>query len=300
MAAPHSPIGSRRRLGAELRRLRNESGLTLDDVAARMTCSTSKISRLETGKGIPKVPDVRELIRIYGVSSDSVEDMLLRLVHDGREQGWWETLADGVQSERNLLDPRGRYVPLENDATAICSFDMAIFHGLLQSERYTRAVIAPMLTDHTDAEIDSLIMIRKKRQEALRRAESPPRVVAVVDEAVFHRQVGSPEIMVEQFEYVRYMAEFDNVEIRVLPYRAGALRAHGGDFVLLEIPAALGSSVVYIESHAGDRFLDGESDVDLYRDIHSDAVRQALSRSASRSYIVDRLDEARASAAHSS
>ena len=67
MAAPHSPIGSRRRLGAELRRLRNDAGMTLDEVAERMTCSTSKISRLETGKGIPKMPDVRELMRIYGV-----------------------------------------------------------------------------------------------------------------------------------------------------------------------------------------------------------------------------------------
>jgi transcriptional regulator with XRE-family HTH domain len=88
MAAPNSPIGSRRRLGAELRRLRAKAGLTLDEVAEQMTCSTSKISRLETGKAIPKVPDISELMRIYGVTSDTERDMLLRLVRDGRQHGW--------------------------------------------------------------------------------------------------------------------------------------------------------------------------------------------------------------------
>ncbi|MCX6463322.1 MAG: helix-turn-helix transcriptional regulator, partial [Pseudonocardiales bacterium] len=96
MATPQSPIGSRRRLGAELKRLRSRTGMTLDEVAELMTCSTSKISRLETGKGVPKVPDVSELMRIYGVTSDTEREMLLRLVRDGRQHGWWEPLTDGV------------------------------------------------------------------------------------------------------------------------------------------------------------------------------------------------------------
>jgi transcriptional regulator with XRE-family HTH domain len=299
VAAPQSPIGSRRRLGAELRRLRNRAGLTLDAVADQMTCSTSKISRLETGKGIPKVPDVRELMRIYGVGSDTERDMLLRLVHDGREPGWWEPLTDGVQSERYLLDPGGRYVALENDATAILSFDMAIFHGLLQSEAYTRAVIAPLLAEHSASEIDSLIKIRIKRQEALWRTDPPPpKILAVVDEVVFHRQVGSLEVMAAQLEHIREAARHSNVEIRVMPFAAGVHRAHGGDFVLLEIPAALGSSIVYIESHAGDRFLDDKSDVELYREIHADALRHALSREESQQYIRRCLDDARHKATH--
>ena len=114
MAAPQSPIGSRRRLGAELRRLRGKAGLTLDEVADLMTCSTSKISRLETGKGIPKMPDIRELIRIYGVTSDTEQDMLLRLVRDGRQPGWWEPLTEGVHSERFVLDYPGRYAALHH------------------------------------------------------------------------------------------------------------------------------------------------------------------------------------------
>jgi transcriptional regulator with XRE-family HTH domain len=167
MAAPHSPTGSRRRLGAELRRLRNRSGLTLDDVAEQMTCSTSKISRLETGKGIPKIPDVRELMRIYGVDSDVDQQELLQLVHDGREHGWWEQLTGGVQAERFVLEAPDRYVALESDATAVRSFDLTLVPGLLQTERYMRAVLATTLPHHSDEEINLLVELRLKRQQAL-------------------------------------------------------------------------------------------------------------------------------------
>src|SRR3954468_11744523 len=157
MAAPHSPIGSRRRLGAELRRLRNDAGLTLDEVAGRMTCSTSKISRLETGKGIPKVPDVRELMRIYGVGSGDVEIELLRLVHEAREHGWWEPLADAVQPERYVLDSPGRYPALENDATSAWTFSASLVHGLLQTEDYARAMSNAFLPHHSIEDIDRLV-----------------------------------------------------------------------------------------------------------------------------------------------
>src|SRR3954463_15110000 len=116
MGAPQSPIGSRRRLGAELRRLRTKAGLTLDEVAEQMTCSTSKISRLETGKGIPKLPDVRELMRIYGVVVDAERDMLLRLPRPGREHGWWEPLTEGLTPERFVMDVPSRYPALETGA----------------------------------------------------------------------------------------------------------------------------------------------------------------------------------------
>ena len=286
MAAPQSPIGSRRRLGAELRRLRNRTGLTLDEVAEQMTCSTSKISRLETGKGIPKVPDVRELMRIYGVSSDTEQDMLLRLVHDGREHGWWEPLTDGVQPERHMMEALSRYVALENDATAVRSFDMTIVHGLLQTEDYSRSIIAPSLPHHSPEEINRLIELRSMRQEALHRTDPPPlSMIAVIDEAVLRRTVGGPAVMTGQLRHLLDVADQPNVEVRVMPFAAGILRAHTGHFVLLEIPKALGSDVVHIETHAGERFFEEESDVDVYREIHANAVESSLSIVDSRAII---------------
>ena len=279
-ASAQSPIGARRRLGAELRSLRTRAGLTLDDVAARMTCSTSKISRLETGKGVPKIPDVSELMRIYGVGSDMERDLLLRLVHDGREHGWWETYTEGVPPERHFLDRPGRYASLENDARRVRCFDFTAVHGLLQTEGYMRAVLARLLVHHTAEELDRLVALRKRRQQALVRRR-PLEVVAVMDEVVLRRPVGGAEVMAAQLDRLVEVGRLPNVTVQVVPHEAGILRAHAGQFVLLDIPAELGSDVVFVEGHAGDSYLDGADDLEVYREVFADALASALSPAAS-------------------
>lgn len=283
MVAPQSPIGSRRRLGTELRRLRSKVGLTLDEVAERMTCSTSKISRLETGKGIPKVPDVRELMRIYGVASDTERDMLLRLVRDGREHGWWESYTDGVQPERFVMDAPARYAALETEAVAVRSFDVALLHGLLQTPDYTRAVMdALLLTDRDQPEIDRLVDLRRRRQQALVDREPPLELAVVLDEAILQRVVGNRAVMAAQLDAVLALTALPNVTVQVLPLDTGLHRAHMGSFVVLEFEEQTGADVVYIEGHAGDTYLENQSDVDLYKDVLSDVAQRALPAAASR------------------
>lgn len=275
MAAPQSPIGSRRRLGAELRRLRLKTGLTLDDVAAMMTCSTSKISRLETGKAVPKVPDVGELMRIYGVASDTERDMLLRLVKDGRQHGWWEPLTDGVAPQRFVMDVPSRYTALETTASAVRSFELTILHGLLQIPEYTRAVIRTVLPGRPDDEIERLVRLRQGRQEALVRRDPPLELSVILDEAVLRRVVSSPALMVDQLEALREAARMPNVEVRVLTFDQGFHRSHVGSFVVLEFPPDVGSDVVYMEGHAGDTYLENPADVTLYKDVLSDVSLRA-------------------------
>jgi transcriptional regulator with XRE-family HTH domain len=275
-ASAQSPIGARRRLGNELRRLRTEAGLTLDDVAARMTCSTSKISRLETGKGVPKVPDVSELMRIYGGVSEAERDLLLRLVHDGREHGWWETYTEGVQPERHFLDSPSRYTSLENDARAVRCFDMTIVHGLLQTEAYMRAVLQEWLVHHTAEEVDRLVALRLRRQEAVHRTVDPLEVLEIVDESVLWRPVGGPEVIAGQLRRLLQVGRLPNVTIRVLPADAGVLRAHLGHFVLLNIPPELGSDVVYVEGHATNAYLSTAADLELYEEVFQNALERSL------------------------
>lgn len=280
MNAPRGPIGARRRLGAELRRLRTNAGLNLDDVARSMRCSTSKISRLETGKGgVPRLPDVRELMRIYGVASETEQDMLLRLVDEGRIHGWWEAYTDGVHAERFVLDAPGRFASLENDATAEYSFNPTIVPGLLQTEPYARAVISAALPHHSVSEIERLVELRMRRQAALR-GTAPLQLVAVLDEAVLHRAIGGAAAMRAQRLHVRELAGVPNVTVRVLPFAAGIRRAHAGHFTLLEIPRELGSDLVYIEGHAGETYVDGD-EVARYRDIFDDVLRHSLPTAAS-------------------
>jgi transcriptional regulator with XRE-family HTH domain len=291
MVTAQGPAGPRRRLGAELRRLRTSAGLHLDQVAERMQCSTSKISRLETGKGIPKVPDVRELMRIYDVRSDAERDMLLRLVREGRAQGWWEAYTEGVPPERFVMDSPSRYPALETEAVAVRSFDIALLHGLLQTPAYTRAVMAALLSNHGPSEVEQLVELRRRRQLALVDREPRLELSVVLDEAVLHRVVGSPAVMAEQLKAIVDRSRLPNVRVQVLPYERGFHRAHIGSFVVLEFPPGVGGDVVYIEGHAGDTYLENESDVDLYKDVLADVAARALDPDASRAVIRRYVDE---------
>lgn len=280
------PAGPRRRLGAELRRLRNGAGLHLDQVAGRLHCSTSKISRLETGKGIPKSADVRELIKIYEVAADTEREMLMRLVRESRTEGWWEPYTEGVAPDRFFLDAPGHYAALETDATALRSFDFGTLHGLLQVADYARAVLSAQLPHHSAQEIEQLVELRLRRQDRLRDAD-PLRLTVVVDESVLFRTVGGPEVMAAQMRHLVELMDQSHVVVRVLPFSAGVHRSHMGHFMLLQIPDDLGSDLVYIEGHAGETFLEAKSDVDLFRDVFDDALARSLDARASRDAVRD-------------
>ncbi len=285
------PAGPRRRLGAELRRLRTSAGLHLDQVAGQLRCSTSKISRLETGKGIPKAADVRELMRIYGVAADTEREMLLRLVRESRTEGWWESYTEGVTPARFVLDVQQRYTALEAETSAVRSFDPAVLHGLVQVPAYTRAVMTLLLPNHSPQEIEQLVELRTRRQEALTLREPPLELELVLDEAVLRRPVAGREVMAEQLRSLLAVADLPSVTLCVLPFAAGLHRVQIGRFDILEFADASVPDVVYIEGHAGETYLENGSDVDLYKDVLADAVDHALAPEASRALIARYLDE---------
>ena len=161
-------------------------------------------------------------------------------------------------------------------------FDFTVVNGLLQTEDYMRALLARWLVHHTDDDFDRLIALRKRRQQALeRRVPRPLNVVAVMDEVVLRRPVGGPAVMAQQMDRLLEVSQLPNVTMRVVPLDAGLLRAHAGQFVLLDIPDALGSDVVFVEGHAGDSYLDSASDLELYREVFDDVLASALSPDAS-------------------
>lgn len=291
MVSAQGPAGPRRRLGAELRRLRGKTGLHLDQVAAQLGCSTSKISRLETGKGIPKVHDVRRLMQIYGVVSETERDMLLRLVRDGRELGWWEEYTDGIAPERFVFDAAARYPALESEAVVVRSFDMVMLHGLLQTEAYARAVMSALMPQHPADSIDQLVELRLRRQEALTRGSRPLRLAVVVDEMLLLRPVGGAGVMAEQLRALLDVGRLPNVDLRVLPLGEGIHRVHMGHFVVLEFDDADVSDVVYIEGHAGESYLESEADVTMYKNAFAEVAGRALPPDAARDVIGARLAE---------
>jgi transcriptional regulator with XRE-family HTH domain len=284
MPTAQGPAGPRRRLGAELRQLRRRADLQLVEVARELDCSASKISRLENGKGIPRMPDVVALMQLYGVTDDERRDRLTQLVHESREQGWWERYTDGVQAERFVMNAPARYTALETEAVRVRSFEVAWVHGLLQAPEYTRAVLEELLSERTGSEVDRLVELRLRRQEALTKRTPPLELEVVLDESVLSRVVGSAAVMATQLRYLRERSTLPNVTVRVLPFSIGLHRAHAGPFQILEFPDTAGGDVVFIEGPAGDTY-ENQSDVDLYKDVLADVADRALDPDASREIV---------------
>jgi transcriptional regulator with XRE-family HTH domain len=285
MPTAQGPAGPRRRLGVELRQLRRRADLQLVEVARELDCSASKISRLENGKGIPRMPDVVALMRLYDVTDEEQRARLAQLVHESREQGWWERYTDGVQTERFVMNAPARYTALETEAVRVRSFEVTWVHGLLQVPDYTRAVLAELLSDdRTPEEVERLVELRRRRQEALTERRPPLQLEVVLDESVLSRVVGSPAVMAEQLRALRERSALPNVIVRVLPFSIGLHRAHAGPFQILEYPDQVGADVVFVEGPAGDTY-ENESDVDVYKDVLADVAGRALDPVASREIV---------------
>jgi transcriptional regulator with XRE-family HTH domain len=250
-----SPTVRRRRLGIELRRLRETAGLMIEDVATHLECSSSKVSRIETGKAVPRLRDVRDMLDLYSVT-DTQRDLLLTIVREAQQKGWWTDYEDVL--------PAGfeTYVGLEADAASVRTYQLDV-HGLLQTEPYARAILrAGHLMDDAEG-IERRVDLRVRRQRLLH--GSPPiELWAVLDEAALHRQVGGPQVMSDQLYHLVKVSELPNVTIQVLPFSRGAHPGVIGPFSLIEFPEPTDDDVVYVDSPAGNIYLEKPDDVRRY------------------------------------
>jgi transcriptional regulator with XRE-family HTH domain len=260
-----SPTVRRRELGALLRALRLERGLTVEQVADRLLCSASKVSRMETGGRGVTPRDIRDLCQFYSVT-DEAQARLLDLARGGKEQGWWQSY--------DLVGEVATYVGLEVEAAATKYYHSTVIPGLLQTADYARAMHKTVLPPLNPERIDELVKVRLKRQEVLER--DPPLVVsAIFDEAALHRMVGGAPTMRAQLEQLTALARLPHVTIRVIPYATGAHPAMDSTFRILEFGAQV-PDVVYVEGLVGFLYLDRPQDVARYEEIFESLSQIAL------------------------
>ncbi|MEU4763063.1 helix-turn-helix transcriptional regulator [Actinosynnema sp. NPDC023794] len=269
-----SPTLRKRRLVSELRRLREAADLTIEDVAERLECSASKISRIETGRVGVTPRDVRDMLSAYGADRATSEE-LVQLARDARRRAWWDEFGD--------IAP-GRYVGFEADAEWVRTYQGLMVPGLLQTEAYTRALIRAVLPDAAPAEVDRRVELRKARQ-ALLLEDDPLSLHAVVDEAALRRLVGGPEVMAEQLARLNEVGELSNITLQVASFEAGGHAAMDGPFVILSFPEQSDPAVVYIESPRGDVYWEQPSDVARYSDMFARLSAESLDPAASSALI---------------
>ncbi|MGH3899372.1 MAG: helix-turn-helix domain-containing protein [Pseudonocardiaceae bacterium] len=293
MSPGRGPAVPRRRLGAELRTLRDRAGFTIEEVSKELECSVSKVSRLETGKGIPYSRDVRDLLDRYGVTDQAYRERLMRWVWDGQRQGWWSDFSDVLAPDPEdplLPDNLSHYVALEQDASVVRSFEAIVLHGLLQTEEYARAILNTLSTADEEA-TDRLVELRMRRQRRLYADEEPLTVHTVLDEAVLYRPVGGKRVMRGQLERLLDDSQRPNITVQVLPFSIGAHHSVAGSFVVLAFADSDDNNLVYIEGHVGDLYLEKENDVAVYERLFDALVDRCMSPERSAALVDEILQD---------
>ncbi|MFE9221844.1 helix-turn-helix domain-containing protein [Streptomyces lavendulae] len=281
MSGTVNPTVSRRRLGSELRRLREISGMTTQQVAERLLISQPKISLLENGRRLAKPRDVRDLCGLYGVKDQRRVDHLMQLSRESGQQGWWNSYGD---------IPYGPYIGLEAEAASIRIYEPSVIPGLLQTPAYARAVIAGTIPHVTAEQAGARLQVRLRRQDRLGAPRDPLRLWAVLDESALRRVVGSREVMREQLGHLTRLGAQPHITVQVLPHGVGAHPGVSGQFSLLEFADAADMSVVYLERFTSDVYLEKRSDVRLYRDMYAHLQARALSPDNTRHFIDEAIN----------
>jgi transcriptional regulator with XRE-family HTH domain len=283
MAAEHSPTVRRRRLALELRRLREAARLTCEEVAEHLECSTSKVSRIETGRVSVSPRDVRDMLDLYGVSAQQGAS-LVQLARDSRQKGWWHAYSDTIQP---LF---ATYIGLESAASEIRIYEVTLIPGLLQTEEYARTVIAAGTVggDHDGTERNVALLMAR---QPLLSGDDPPRLWAVLDEAALRRTVGGAGLMRLQLDHLLDLARLPNVAIQVIPFGAGAHPAMGRPFVILAFPERADPDVVYLEDLTSALYVEDVDEVDRYNMFFNHLRATALSFEDSAARIMSVIKE---------
>lgn len=235
-------------LGRQLRELREASGLKLSEAGECLKRDASTVSRFETGVYPIHQPDVRALLDLFGVRDERRRGALLRLSEEAWRTGWWDGYAQDV--EGSFID----YVWLESRATRIRTFDVASFYGLLQTPDYARAVIRGVERAASDTQTDRWVELRLMRQAILERM-TPPQVSMIMDEALLWRASGGASVLRAQLQHLAALAHRSNIEIRVLPFKAGSHASPDGAFRVLSLPEPF-VEVACVESPAGALYVE--------------------------------------------
>ncbi|WP_432097539.1 helix-turn-helix domain-containing protein [Streptomyces sp. bgisy100] len=278
------PTVRRRRLGAELRGLREGMKLTTEQVAKQFGWHNAKVSRIETGRTAARPADVDSLLDFYNVGDPLKRRALTALAREGNRRGWWQTYTD-------VLTPAyADFISLEADAQSMQTYESGLIPGLFQTAAYARETISAINMTDPAEEVHRLVEVRRARQAVLTRT-NPLEVWAVVDESALRtRMGGSPETMSDQLQRLLDVSALPNVTIQVMPLDAGPHPGRSGAFTVLSFPERQDLDVVLLENLTNALYIEEQPEVDRYTAAFRRLVADALPRDASLQLIHDLKD----------
>lgn len=272
VAARPRPTARRIELGHELRQLRQQVGLTLEDAVKGLSFSETKLQRVETGlQDLRNAGDLRKLLARYGVTDDDAVDQLVEIQRTASRQDWWMPYTMAT-----MAPAMPRFLGVESVAQAIRAYHPTCVLGLLQTERYALALheIAKPIEETTTEFIQKSVALRMKRKERLVTPHDPVKLWAILYEPALRYVVGDPDLMREQYEEIVRLAKLDNVTVQILPQSVRGYLSLS-DFTYLDLGDTLPMTVQVDNAGAGMSITDKSREVGRFT-----RMFEALSRSA--------------------
>lgn len=268
------PTARRLQFGRELRRLRERVSVSRDQVAELLDSDLSKVSRIETGRQGISVAEVKLLLGLFKIEDQAEVGRILDLAREARKR-----------QEAVPVPPYLRaYVSLEAEAVEIKVFHIDLVPGMLQTERYIRALAHAHDPTQSRAEVDQLVTIRRERQARLL-GDDPPALRVVLHEAAVRTLAGDGDVMREQLAHLLELAELPHVTVRLIPFSSGPHMSMGVPFFILQLPEPEGGQVVYLEDMWSADYLDKPKQVSAYTVVFDRLTGMALDEQGTRAAI---------------
>jgi transcriptional regulator with XRE-family HTH domain len=277
------PTVRRRRLGSELRRMRETASLKLDEVAARLAMTTTKLSRIETARIGIKPADLDAILSLYGGVDEAKRRALHTLAKDGSKRGWWQTYRDVISPVYADL------ISLEADAKSMRVFQSSLIPGLLQTSAYARATIEAINMTSTADHMNALVEVRMARQSVLTKPE-PLELWAIIHEAALRMTIPGSRAMKDQLQRLLDLSELPHVSTQVLPLSATPHPGTAGSFSVIGFPETADLDVVLVEGLTTALYVEDPAEVSRYGMAFERLRAQALPFSESADLIAQLKD----------
>lgn len=273
--APPSPVVAGWDLGLRLREKRELLGLRGKDVNAAIELAPTYLSAVEKGKQQLSVPKLRALAGLLEFDEDATVEMI-RLRGEALGRGWWSKFT-ALFSE-DLL----RLFGYEHGAESIRTYSSGLVYGMLQTERYARAIIEGGAPNVRLAEVDRRVQARMTRQQRLVGSD-PVHLHCVMSEAVLRQQVGGPGVLADQLRHLSNLITEHptTIDLRVVPFTATGTDAMGSNFYLLAFPGGNLPTLAWQETVTSTQIIDDFQMVREYALAHASATGSALDRESS-------------------
>lgn len=281
-----TPTLMRRRLGAILKTMRGRSGLNLPDAAKLLGLSGAPtLSKIENGK---QRPDLDRFFDVYGIT-DAAQiaetKKIAKFAATSRQRNLFSQYGDAIRA------PFADFIELEEIATHADAYAALVVPGLLQTAEYAHAVIDGSSKWNTVREVRTFTELRMKRQQVVAHPQEgePLSMWCVLDEACLRREVGGPDTLRGQLAHLLKVSEQPNIELQVLPFRAGAHTGIDGSYTVFRFDA--GEPVVALEPLTTSIYLEEDAHVGRYDLAFNHLRARALDMDESRDFIRRMIEE---------